>query len=122
MRDRAVPGLLQLEEGLSLEAEHIGNQVAGEHLHPVFVSHDRIVVILAGKTDLVLRRCQFFLQSDEVLVGFQVRVGLRQGEEGSQGLGQCIFDLCPLFDASLKGCRLLARLTTSSSVCRSWVA
>ncbi len=53
--------------------------------------------------------CQLFLQCNEVLVGFQVRVGLSQGEEGSQGLGQCVFDLCPLFYASLKRCRLLAR-------------
>ena len=76
MRSGPLSRFFHLEERLGLEIEHPCNHIAGEHFDAVLVPHGRIIVVLSGKTDLVLRPGQLFLQLDEVLVCLEVRVSL----------------------------------------------
>jgi hypothetical protein len=75
-RGHAIRRGFDLKKGLNLEPEYIGDDVAWEHLHLVFVLFGRIIVELAGKPDLILRIGQFLLQGKKVLIGLEIRIGL----------------------------------------------
>src|SRR5690606_24962641 len=66
------------------EVEHARDDARGKHLAPVVVGHDRVVVGLAGEGDLVLGAGQLFCELHHVLVGLEVRVGLRHRQQPAE--------------------------------------
>src|SRR4249919_2946086 len=66
------------------ELEHAGDDARREHLAPVVVAHHGIVERLAGERDLVFGRGQFLGQLHHVLVGLEVRIGLRHRHQSPE--------------------------------------
>src|SRR5207249_2333341 len=76
------------EELPRAEAEAAGEEHPREALHGRVEAHHRRVVVAARRAYLVLGVRQLVLELAEVLGGLEVRVGLRDGEEASEGSGQ----------------------------------
>src|SRR5258708_15476105 len=70
------------------EAEHAGEDVAGEGFALRVVGHHRIVERLAREGDLVLGAGELLLQREHVLVRLQVRVGLGEREHAAEHTGE----------------------------------
>src|SRR5271166_1194085 len=80
-----------LEELASLEAEHAGENVGGEHLDPgIQIPHDS-VVIAAGILDGILSLAERALQLSELLGGFQFGIIFGDREQALERASQLIF-------------------------------
>lgn len=75
------------------------DEVSREGLDAVVVAADASVVPLSGAGDVVLDGCERVLQAEEVLVGFQVRVRLGDGEEAFERSSELV-----LSRRSVRGC------------------
>src|SRR5690606_10038093 len=73
------------QHGGRVEAEVARDQAGREHLALVVVGHDRVVVRLARKGKAVLGAGQLFGELGHGLVGFQLRVGLADHHQATQG-------------------------------------
>src|ERR1043165_3491691 len=78
------------------EVEHAGEDAVGERLARGVVVHHRVVERLAREGDLVLGAGELLLQREHVLVGFQVRVRLGEGEHLAEHAGQRALGLAQL--------------------------
>src|ERR671917_2214989 len=78
-------GTLGLEVFLLGEAHGTGEDDRGEALDLRVVGLDRVVVVLPGEGDLVLRRRELLLKVDQNGVGPKVRVVLGHGEQVAYG-------------------------------------
>ncbi|MPL95125.1 hypothetical protein SDC9_41291 [bioreactor metagenome] len=66
------------------------NKVVGENGNGDVVLLHRIVIVLAGEGDLVLRGGELFLEGEEILVGLQVGVVFRHGQKGLERPGELV--------------------------------
>jgi hypothetical protein len=66
------------------------NKVGGENGNGDVVLLHRIVIVLAGEGDLVLRGGELFLEGEEILVGLQVGVVFRHGQKGLERPGELV--------------------------------
>lgn len=109
------------------KAEDTGKDVLGERTNLHIIGLDSLVVLIACLVDAVLCSLQLYLQVTEVLVSFQVRIVLLNGNQATESTAQ--FTLCLLEPSSFSGVSVEAsRLmdvafvraaTTSSRVCFS---
>src|SRR6187200_1759030 len=74
----------EVEEFLSGEAEHAGEQRGGQLLDAGVVFLDRVVEEAAARGDLVFEIGQFARKLLEVGVGLEVRIGLRQRDQSAK--------------------------------------
>ena len=81
-------GLVAGEELRLLEAERSGHEHARDGRHPAIELEDHSVVVVAGVGDLVFGLRQLALEVAEVLTRLKVGVGLGDGKERAQCLGQ----------------------------------
>src|SRR5690625_1095776 len=91
-------GLGNLQENLLLLAHGAGQEHARNGLDRIVVLQHRVVVKLAGVSDLVLHTREFILQRTEVLVGAQLRVGFGHGEETTERPAHLVGSLCRFSD------------------------
>ncbi len=84
---------LELEEFHGGEMESAGDHVTREALDGRVQVADIAVVEAAGGLDLVLRIGELVLEREEILVGFEVGIGLGDGENGLKSAGQGRFGL-----------------------------
>src|SRR5215210_483058 len=81
-------GTLGLEIFLLREAHSTGKNDGREALNLCIVGLDRVVVVLPGEGDLVLRRGKLFLKVDQNRVRAEIWVVLGNGEQVSDGPGE----------------------------------
>src|SRR5690348_11016768 len=81
----------QVEELALLEAQGLGDHVAGEDLHLDVQVAGVGVVEAAGGLDLILGVAQLVLEVQEVLVGLQVRIRFGNREERLQRARKHVF-------------------------------
>src|ERR671920_1551211 len=84
-RHRLPLGTLGLEVFLLGEAHGAGENDRGEALNLGVVGLDRVVVVLPGEGDLVLRRRELLLEVDQNRVGAEFGIVLRDGEQVADG-------------------------------------
>ena len=79
-----------LEEGRLLEAEHPGQQVCRETSDRHVVTPDGVIVAFPFHGDPIPRPRQLILQTEKVLIGFQVRVSFHNEKKTARGSAQLI--------------------------------
>ena len=110
-----------IEEFLLGEAEGSGKQDGGELLNPGIVFLDRVVEEPPGGGNLVLEVGELALQLLEVLVGFEVGIGLASARRAAGARPVSAFSAAACAAAGPVGAAIAAlrALTTASSVPRS---
>jgi hypothetical protein len=84
------------EERFFSEPEHSRDQHGGKRFHRGVHLHDRVVVGLAGERNSIFRGGEFVLEGKEILIGFEVRVSLRDGQQPGKRAGQFTFSFDPI--------------------------
>src|SRR5919107_3772514 len=81
-------GPLGFEVFLLGEAHGTGEDDRGEALNLGVVGLDRVVVVLPGEGDLILRRRELLLEVDQNRVGTELRIVLGDGKQVPDGPGE----------------------------------
>lgn len=90
---------LDLEVILLRESEDPRHEVCRERLDRGVETHHRVVVELAGVSDLALCPRELFLQHHEVLIGLEIRISLGHRKQRLQRRAERVFRLALLLHA-----------------------
>src|SRR4030043_262170 len=78
-----------LKQNCLSETKCAGQDHIGELFPADIISHDRVIVGLSGKGNLIFRCRELFHELHHGLIGLEVRICLRKGKKASQRAAQC---------------------------------